>query len=249
MVQAPVRVLILWMVAAGCALAQEQTVPVTLPGGPQAEGGASSPAAIQPVDPPGGKRVFGVLPNYRTADSSLKGTVLKPGQKLTIAAKDSFDYPLVALAGGLAGLGQWIDQDPDFGQGLKGYGHRLITNYADQSMGNMFTEGVFPVLLHEDPRYFRRATGPKLRRVGYALTRVIVTHKDSGGERFNYSEWMGNACATAISNAYYAENRNVLGNVEKLLEEVGTDAGSQVLKEFWPDIKRKWFTKSSGPQS
>jgi hypothetical protein len=37
--------------------------------------------------------------------------------------------------------------------------------------------------------------------------------------------------------------------VEKLLEEVGTDAGSQVLKEFWPDIKRKWFTKNSGPKS
>ena len=28
-------------------------------------------------------------------------------------------------------------------------------------------------------------------------------------------------------------------------EEVGTDAGSQVLKEFWPDIKRKWFTKAA----
>jgi hypothetical protein len=132
---------------------------------------------------------------------------------------------------------------------MKGFGHRLITNYADQSMGNMFTEGVFPVLLHEDPRYFRRATGPKLRRVGYALTRVIVTHKDSGGDRFNFSEWVGNACSTAISNAYYPDNRNVLGNVEKLLEEVGTDAGSQVLKEFWPDIKRKWFTKNSGPKS
>jgi len=75
------------------------------------------------------------------------------------------------------------------------------------------------------------------------LTRVLITHKDSGGERFNFSEWIGNAGATVISNAYYPDNRNVLGNVEKLLEEVGTDAGSQVLKEFWPDIKRKWFTK------
>jgi hypothetical protein len=173
---------------------------------------------------------------------------LKPRQKLTIAAKDSFDYPLVLLAGGLAGLGQLIGQDPSFGQGLKGYGHRLATNYADQSMGNMFTEGVFPVLLHEDPRYFRRASGSAIKRVGYALTRVLVTQRDSGGARFNYSEWIGNASAVAISNAYYPENRTVLDNVEKLLEQVGTDAGSQVLKEFWPDIKRKWFTKA-GPKS
>jgi hypothetical protein len=230
-----------WFLLAGMSAslyAQEQ--PVADP---------SPVAPIQGAQPPGGNRVFGVLPNYRTADASLEGTVLKPRQKLTIAAKDSFDYPLVALAGGLAGLGQWINQDPGFGQGLKGYGHRLLTNYFDQSMGNMFTEGVFPVLLHEDPRYFRRGDGPKLHRVGYALTRVLVTHKDSGGDRFNFSEWVGNASSTAISNLYYPDNRNVLGNVEKLLEEVGTDAGSQVLKEFWPDIKRKWFTKKTAPPS
>jgi hypothetical protein len=237
------------MLAAGSVLAQEQPVPAALPGGPQTEAEVTPVAVIQPVEPPGGKRVFGVLPNYRTADASLEGTVLKPRQKLTIAAKDSFDYPLVLLAGGLAGLGQLIGEDPSFGQGLKGYGHRLATNYADQSMGNMFTEGLFPVLLREDPRYFRRASGPAIKRVGYALTRVLVTRKDSGGERFNFSEWIGNACAAGISNAYYPENRTVLDNVEKLLEQVGTDAGSQVLKEFWPDIKRKWFTKAAGPKS
>ena len=81
--------------------------------------------------PPGGNRVFGVLPNYRTADASQEGTVLSARQKLTIASKDSFDYPLVMLAGVLAGLGQWTDQSPSFGQGLKGYGHRLATNYGD----------------------------------------------------------------------------------------------------------------------
>ena len=27
--------------------------------------------------------------------------------------------------------------------------------------------------------------------------------------------------------------------------QVGTDAVSQVLKEFWPDIKRRWFHKGS----
>ena len=128
-------------------------------------------------------------------------------EKLDIAAKDSFDYPLVALAGALAGLGQLTNQQPSFGQGLKGYGHRLVTNYGDQAMGNMFTEGLFPVLLHEDPRYFRRGTGGVWSRAGYALTRVIVTHTDSGGMRFNTSEWAGNALAVAISNAYYPDTR------------------------------------------
>jgi hypothetical protein len=234
------------MSTAGSLFAQGQPGASARTAEPNAE---ADPSPIAPVQPPGGNRVFGVLPNYRTADASLEGTVLPPRQKLTIAAEDSFDYPLVALAGGLAALGQWAGQDPGFGQGLKGYGHRWLTNYADQCMGNMFTEGVFPVLLREDPRYFRRAGGPKLHRVGYALTRVLVTQEDSGGARFNFSEWIGNASSTVISNAYYPDNRNVLGNVEKLLEEVGTDAGSQVLKEFWPDIKRKWFTKRAAGKS
>ena len=206
----------------------------------------ATPAAAantQPAEPPGGNRVFGVLPNYRTADASQVGTVLTPGQKLDIAGKDSFDYPLVALAGALAGLGQLTNQSPSFGQGAKGFGHRLVTNYADQAMGNMFTEGVFPVLLHEDPRYFRRGTGSIPSRALYALTRVIVTHKDAGGMRFNYSEWLGNASAVAISNAYYPDSRAISDNGTKLLMQVGTDAVSQVLKEFWPDIKRKVFHK------
>jgi len=223
-----------------CCFAQEESRPVQAP----AESNSSSPASVIPAqeqEPPGGNRVFGVLPNYRTADSSQEGTVLTVRQKLNIARKDSFDYPLVLLSGALAGLSQLTDQQPSFGQGVKGFGHRLVTNYADQAMGNMFTEGLFPALLHEDPRYFRRGTGSKWRRTGYALSRVIVTHKESGGNRFNYSEWLGNASAVAISNAYYPDNRNFADNGAKLLEQVGTDAVSQVLKEFWPDIKRKLF--------
>src|ERR1019366_7210981 len=152
-------------------------------------------------------------------------------------------YPTVLLAGVFAGLGQWTGQQPSFGQGLKGYGHRLVTNYADQSLGNILTEGVFPSLLHEDPRYFRRGTGTIVSRAGYALSRVLVTHKDSGGRRFNYSEWLGNARTGDISNAYYADSRTAAENAKKLLTMVGTDAVSQVLKEFWPDIRRKFFHK------
>jgi hypothetical protein len=48
----------------------------------------------------------------------------------------------------------------------------------------------------------------------------------------------------AISNAYYPDDRTPLDNGTKLLMQVGTDAVSQVLKEFWPDIKHKLFPKA-----
>jgi hypothetical protein len=204
---------------------------------------AADTAGDVATEPPGGKRVFGVLPNYRTADASQEGTVLTPRQKLAIASKDSFDYPLILLGGVYAGLTQLAKVDPSFGQGPKGYGHRLLTNSSDQALGNIFTEGLLPVMLHEDPRYFRLGTGANRHRTTYSLTRVFVTHKDAGGASFNFSEWLGNATAVAISNAYYPDDRTLKANGTKLLEQVGTDALGQVLKEFWPDIKNKLFHK------
>ena len=88
-------------------------------------------------------------------------------------------------------------------------------------------------------RYFRRGTGGKLGRTYYALTRILVTRTDAGGNRFNFSEVVGNSVATAISNAYNPDTRDASENLEKLGLQLGTDAISNVLKEFWPDVKRK----------
>jgi hypothetical protein len=206
---------------------------------------ATTPVNPLEQEPPGGKRVLGVLPNYRTADASLEGTTLTAKQKWSIASKDSFDYPLVLLAGAFAGLDQLTNSDPSFGQGTKGYAHRFGVWYADEALGNLFTEGLFPSMFHQDPRYFRKGTGSMWGRTGYAVSRVFISQKDGGGRQFNYSEWVGNAAATAIGNVYHPDNRNALDNSTKLLEQVGTDAISQVLKEFWPDIKRKFFHKGN----
>jgi len=206
-------------------------------------GAAALPESKPVVDQqaPPDKRVLGVLPNYRTANETAVYTPITVKQKFTIASKDSFDYPLVALAAAIAGWGQLTNGNPSFGQGMAGYGRRVGTAYADQAIGNMMTEAIFPSLLHEDPRYFRRGTGGKWSRTLYAASRVFVTRTDAGNWRFNYSEVLGNATAVAISNSYYPDNRTVGDNVEKLGQQIGIDAASQVLKEFWPDIKRKLF--------
>ncbi len=200
----------------------------------------ADPAGVTPQAPPD-KRIFGVLPNYRTANESAVYTPISTKRKFIIASKDSFDYPLVLVAGGVAGLGQLTDGNPSFGQGMTGYARRLATGYADQVIGNMMTEGFFPMLLREDPRYFRRGHGRKWSRAWYAATRVVVTRTDSGGTRFNFSEVLGNSTAAAISNAYEPDGRNVGDNIEKVSMQIGIDAFSQVLKEFWPDIKHRLF--------
>lgn len=208
-------------------------------------------SVIGPNDPQPGtlvqedKRMFGVLPNYRTTELNAPFVPITTKRKFYIAEKDTFDYPIFYLSGAFAGLYQLENQNPSFGQGMKGYAKRYVTSYADQAMGNILTEGAFPSLLHEDTRYFRKATGGTWSRVGYAASRVLVTRTDKGRWDFNYSEWLGNASAVAISNSYYPDTRHPSDNVEKLGIQIATDSFSNILKEFWPDIKRKMFHKGS----
>ena len=200
-----------------------------------------------PARPTQDKRILGVLPNYRTAEMFQATHPLTPKQKLTIALKDSFDYPLVGLAAAYAGLYQLENSHPEFGQGFKGYASRLGTSYADQVQGNMFTEGFLPVLFREDPRYFRMAEGPKKKRAGYALTRIFVTRTDAGNKSFNFAEVVGNGMASGIGLSYYPDDRDVADYLQNFGVQLATDATSQVLKEFWPDIKRWWKTRHQNP--
>jgi hypothetical protein len=194
---------------------------------------------------PADHRILGVLPNYRTANPMDVYQPLTTRQKFTIAVKDSFDWPNYLVSGLSAGVYQIQNQNPSFGQGVKGYAHRYWTSYIDQSMGNLMTEAVMPTLLREDPRYFRKVTGSGKNRLFYALTRVVVTRTDAGGPRFNFSEVIGNGVMASVGNAYYPDNRGVSPTAQRMGTQIATDSFSNVLKEFWPDVKRRFFTKHS----
>jgi hypothetical protein len=208
----------------------------------------TAPAADAPVvasSPT--SRVLGVLPNYRTIDDTSAFEPLTVRRKFYIGYKDSTDYPIFLLAAGMAGLAQLTDQHAAYGQGLRGYGKRLGGAVGDQLIGNMLTESALPSLLHEDPRYFRRGRGGVWSRAGYAASRVLVARNDQGNWTFNFAEVGGNAITAAIGNAYYPGERNLGDNFQRFYTQMATDAFSQILKEFWPDIKRKYFHHEPKP--
>ncbi len=160
--------------------------------------------------------------------------------KFRIARQDAFDPFSFALAGIYAGVAQWSNSYAGYGQGAQGYAKRYGAAFADGVIADYFTSGVFPTILHQDPRYFRRGTGSAWRRVGYALTRVAVTRGDNGKWQLNASEFAGNAVAAGIANLYYpAGSRGAGATLDKFALNVGSDAGFNVLKEFWPDMRRK----------
>ncbi len=164
-------------------------------------------------------------------------------EKFKIATEDSFDRGTAALAVLFAGEAQLTNATPAFGQGVKGYARYLGTSYADFVIGDMMTEAIYPVILHQDPRYFRRGTGSVWSRLGSAAGQIFWTHTDSDHTQFNFSEIIGNSTAVAISIAYYPDNRTATNAVSKLGVQLGVDMASNILKEFWPDINRKFSRK------
>ncbi len=192
-----------------------------------------------------GKRIFGVLPNYKTVDKmTVAYQPISTHAKFTIATKDSFDWPEFLVAGAMSGLNQITGQDPEWGQGVKGYSERYAASIADQTIGNYLTEAILPSVLHDDPRYFRLGQGRAAHRILHALSWVIIGKTDSNRNTLNVSELLGSGASAAIGFWYYpAQERNAASVGDRFVTQVGFDAVSSVLKEYWPDIRRRLLHK------
>jgi len=197
------------------------------------------------IDQPAGrcKRILGIVPNYRTSPSLTDFKPLTSSEKFKIASEDAFDRGTFALSAFFAGQAQMTNANRSFGQGAAGYSRYFGTAFADFAIGDYMTEAVFPTLLRQDPRYFRRGTGGGWSRLRYAAGQIFFTHGDTGRKQFNFSEIIGNSAAVGISNAYYADNRTVSDAVSKLGVQLGVDMAANILKEFWPELQRKFGRK------
>lgn len=219
--------------------------PAPTPGSQAAESteAAESSSAKQPSR--GDTHIFGVVPNYNAVnDPAHPFEPISSREKFIIAAHDGLDPYSWVVSGLYAGVGQWQNQYPTYGQGAEGYAKRYGQSFADGMIGNFMTEAILPSMLHEDPRYFRLGQGSSIHRIGYAMSRVLVTRTDSGGSRFNTSEIAGNLAAAGISNLYIpSADRDLPQTIEKFSVSVVSDAGFNVLKEFWPDWRRKFLRR------
>jgi len=205
---------------------------------------SASVAPQQPL-PLESKRILGIIPNNRSWPSLLDYKPLSTREKFQIARQDSFDRGTVILAAMFAADAQFTNANPSFGQGVRGYSRYFAASYGDFVIGNYMSEAIYPALLHQDPRYFRRGAGNTWARLGYSIGQIFWTHTDSDRTQFNYSEILGNSTAVAISNLYYQDKRSAANSAAKLGMQIGVDMASNVLKEFWPDVSRRFSRKSS----
>ena len=116
---------------------------------------------------------------------------------------------------------------------------RLSATLGDNLSQNFFADFVLASAFHEDTRYVRKGPPGKMwPRIGYAISRAVVTRTDSGDATFNWANVAGCAMSAALSNAYYPRGSrtpgvsavnwgtNVAGaGLSNLMPEFGSDVG------------------------
>jgi hypothetical protein len=202
---------------------------------------ADSTERAKPASGTSNDRIFYTLPNFLTLENADQAPPLSVGEKFKVTARSSFDPVTFVWHGLQAAISQANNSEPTFGQGAEGYAKRYAENFADGTIENFTTQAIFPSLLHQDPRYFQSGRGGVKHRILYAVGRIFVTRTDSGQSQINYSEFLGSSTAALISTYSYhpKEDRDLSTAASVWASEVGFDTLNNLIKEFWPDIRRK----------
>ncbi|MDP9038690.1 MAG: hypothetical protein M3O02_05360 [Acidobacteriota bacterium] len=183
------------------------------------------------------QRIAVVVPNFNTVISGV-GVPLDPLQKVDLAWHTAADPFNVVGAFVLGGVSEWSGSHRAFGWGPAGYAKRVGANLADVLDGTMLAGAVYPILLRQDPRYFRKATGPFGTRLRHALAAPYVCRGDNGRRQPNASNILGNLSAGAISNLYYPDTGMKLTILSTAIVTFEGALGTIAL-EFAPDVEAK----------
>lgn len=189
------------------------------------------------------QRALGVVPMFEMT-SIHNAPPLTAREKWQLMLKGQLDPFTFASAGLTAGIGQATNSFAQYGQGAEGFAKRYGAALADNADSGFFTNFVYPVLFHEDPRYFRSGEGTTRNRIAYSLEQVVVAKNDSGGRTFNFANVLGVFTAGAISNTYYPSHDRGLGlTASRAAISLGYGSIGNLFLEFWPDIDQRLFHK------
>jgi hypothetical protein len=226
------------------------TQPAPIPNAPtpaQAPPSASTDTNAALADQQQSKRIMGVLPNFRSVSAGTTAPKQTLKEKFWSATEDNFDYTSLLFAGAIAGYSFASKSTPEFHQGAPGYARYYWHSVADQAVEDYFVEFIVPETTHEDSRYFAMGNAHSgWKRIGYSLSRVVVTRTESGKSTFNVSEIGGAAAAVSVSSLYYpGQERTVSNEFRNWGLDITYDALAFTFHEFSPDLRRIFSRKSS----
>ena len=153
-------------------------------------------------------------------------------------AKHELGPNAVAMSGAGAALEQARNVPHEWGQGAVGFAKRFASAFAKHAVTKAIQ---YPVsrALHEEIHYRpsgKHGFGPRLE---YALVRVVITNKTTTGKKtVNAGELSGAVGGGLISRLWQPASARTIGaGFTSAGVTLGVDAGLNVVREFWPEIR------------
>src|SRR5271165_504212 len=180
--------------------------------------------------------IHSALPNAPSATRPVysSGSSLTLGDRFHIYRQSILGpYTLVGPALG-AGIGQWEDEPPEWGEGGEGYARRFTSGVGRHLIAETIRFGV-AAADSEDLRYHTSEESGLWHRTRHVMVETF-TSKTAGGTRIPaYSRFVGTYGAAFISNLWYPESRSTAGwALRRGSTGLGSSLGFNLFQEFAP---------------
>src|SRR2546423_1623653 len=126
-----------------------------------------------------------------TPQAVASPTPLTANEKMSRAARSAFlnpaAYAFTAVGAALTESREDKQPQKDMNDRFADGMSRFAINFATRTTNTMFSNGIYPALFKQDPRYFpsnKQGFGP---RAAYAMSRVLITRGDNGRDQPNIS--------------------------------------------------------------
>src|SRR6266436_8072343 len=231
------RVMALLVGVAATASAQQQPKPQDLPDAPVAKQ-QSTPQEHQnrvqtTIEVLQRRSIF--FPDIATSAGPLSTK-----QKFELFANESVAPSRFLSSAAGAGIGQAQNSLAGYGQGAEGYGKRFASSMATAASTNFFGTFVIASVSHHDPRYFVTLHPGVRYRIGYALSRIVISRTDDGRNAANWPGILGPLLAESLANSYLPVKEQTAGRTfQRYGIRIGLNTASNALRQYWPTIFRR----------
>jgi hypothetical protein len=165
---------------------------------------------------------------------------LTNSEHLRLFLTDTFGAEPVAGSMARAELNQLRDVPKEWGKGGAGFATRLGSGLGQHLVRQTMKFGAAK-LLHEDTRYFRSNQTGFWKRLKYAVASSFLARHPSGRRGFSFASVGSTAGSSFLSRLWMPHTLATAGaGASSFGISIGVDVGINVLREFWPDLKRKF---------
>lgn len=161
-------------------------------------------------------------------------------QKGYLALHNVSDLANIGTIVGISAFTVGINAHTAYGPGLKGFAKSAGVSLSQDVTGQFFGAFAVPVLVHQDPRYFRMPQASIQRRIFYSISRTFVSQHDDGTPMPNYSTFATYTIASELANLYVPGiHPDGISTVSRIGIGLATDPANNLLNEFLPDVAKR----------